>query len=248
MPSRIGRVAGRKVTAGSSLKKGAALSLSQRIRAIRPGALLAHWPLAEPTGTQATDESGAGRHGAYHGGCTLGATGAGDGRTSVLLDGIDGYIDLLTAGLATAFDGNAGTVAIRGRMNAGTWTDGLPHLLIHLYGDGSNSLYLLKTSANVFRFRRVTPTADRQYEHTVSASSSWFRALLTWSTADDELRCYWNGQHVQTLTGIGTYTAGLILAVAGVAYIEPITSPYLGNQAHVALWNAALTPAQAALY
>jgi len=98
---------------------------------------IAYWPLGERFGSTAYDVLGNEFNGAITG-CTLGALGIGDGLTSMFFDAINDYIDIYSAGLDAAFDGNEGSVMIWLFPSEEMWPTVTNRLLVNLYEDNNN--------------------------------------------------------------------------------------------------------------
>jgi hypothetical protein len=74
-------------------KSAQALSLEDEIMSLGPVAYLKLDDRDKSDGAQARDSSGHGRHGVYHGGCSVTA-GPTEGSTATLFDGNDGYVEI----------------------------------------------------------------------------------------------------------------------------------------------------------
>ena len=96
----------------------------QHVRNVRRANLIAYWPLGETSGSIAADLSGNEQHGTYTG-VTLAQPGIGDGRSAPFFDGANDFVNVLSPGLASAFNGAAGTIALWFHVNSpASWNQG----------------------------------------------------------------------------------------------------------------------------
>lgn len=219
----------------------------QRVMGMRRSNLIAYWPLGDLSGSVATDASGNGRNGA----CTaiaLGQAGIGDGRASALFDGSASYCNTFGAGLASAFSGQEGTLALWMRVaNAGVWPDGTRRLAV-LMADASNRVIVQKAASGdlIVTYIAGGITSERTV---VGSGTSWMHVAVTWSKssgASGEVRGFLNGAQVgATLTALGTFAGALSVSILGASNTTP-TNPWSGRLAHVGLWSAALTTTEVA--
>src|SRR5574340_820862 len=118
----------------------------QRVRSLRPFALVAYWRLNELSGTTVTDSSGNGFDGTASG-VTWDQAGIGDGETAAQFDGVNDTINVYSAGLASAFNGAVGTLAAWVKVNAASvWTDGANRSVVYVYVNASNFVQMRKGS------------------------------------------------------------------------------------------------------
>ena len=104
---------------------------------------IAYWPVNETSGVVADNAEGtAARDGAITG-VTLNSITGPAGGPAGRWDGANDYIDIESASLSTAFNGNAGTVALWLRaFNAGVWTDAASRYLLSLFFDAANNILI----------------------------------------------------------------------------------------------------------
>src|SRR3990170_2401133 len=113
-----------------ALKPG--VTYTDNLRLLKPGHLLACWPLDEASGAVAYDSSGNARNGANTG-VTPGAAGIGDGATVYSFDGVGDRVNVYSASLAGAFHAEEGTLLAWVKVSAaGIWTDGAYHWCVNL--------------------------------------------------------------------------------------------------------------------
>lgn len=232
---------------GGVPKARAYTSYWTKIWSVQPANLLAHWPLAEQTGAVARDFSGNSRDSAYSG-ATLNAALGPDNGGVPSFDGINDYVNLYSSSLAATFNGNQGSLSLWFKVPASTWTDGQPHRLLHIRADGQNRILIHQgIPSNTVTVQRYGSATTKTV--TISTSTTaWVNLSATWSTATDEFKVYWNGvQTGSTQTAIGSWVGALnntttIAAINDTA----LANPFLGNLAHIALWNVVLTDAEIA--
>lgn len=218
----------------------------KKVLGTAPANLIAYWPLWDASGSVATDISGNALHGAYVS-VTLGQPGIGDGRTCPLFDGINGYVNIWSAGLASAFNGAEGTLAIWCKVyNAGVWTDASYRCLAVLRSDGNNQVRLFKQNTDNDLYAAWI-AGGGWYGRTVASGgpAGWFHFAITWDKAGDLVRVYFNGTQIGTdQTGLGTYAGAMTDAFIGeYAASDSLWNGYL---AHAAIWTTPLSAAQIA--
>lgn len=219
-------------------------TLANLITSTDPANLIAYWPLGDLTGTVADDPVG-GFDGAYAGTVTLAQPGIGDGSPSVLF-GDDARVTLaaVIAALDTPFDPTLGTIAIACKvLNAAVWTDGVSRWPMTFGADANNRVRLNKpTTNNTFAFNYVAGGTFETRNHAFS-STSWFLAVMTWSTAADRVRMYINRTLLQTSTTLGTWVGAIVTGVSAIGGQTPTDTAtnWSGWLAHACLWKSELT-------
>lgn len=222
---------------------------SQRVLRTRPANLIAYWPLSEAVGSVAYDLSGNSRNGAYTG-VDLGQPGIGDFLPSPMFDGANDYVNVYSAGLAGAFNGNEGTLLVWAKVgSAGIWTDGTARCIVQIRVDASNKLYFLHTtvSGQIEVVYAAGGTANARLV-TGQSSVAWQSYAISWSKSANEVRVYLNGsQQGAALTGLGAWVGVLAstVTIIGATSTTP-TGVWSGWVAHAVIWSVALTPAEIA--
>lgn len=210
---------------------------------------IAYWPLADASGSTATDESGNGRNGAYSN-VTLGAAGIGDGRTAASFNGSTGTVNIHSASFAGAFDGQECTVALWFKVDAaGVWTDASVRKLLHLFSDGSNRVILQKTNVNnQVNITYIAGGTNDTIPFVTAGQTGWLHLAATISKTSDELKLYFNGaQQGSTAGSLGTYAGALTAANQRISGTNATpTEPWSGSIAHVAIFDRPLSDAEVA--
>ena len=219
----------------------------RRVLATRP---IAYWPQWEGAGAVAYDLSGNARNGAYTG-VDLGQVGIGDGRVCPWYDGANDYNNVYSAGLAGAFNGAEGSVMVWARVNAAAvWTDGAIRRALHLQADGTNRIYLARSSTNnQFDLVYIAGGTTKQVNMAGLSTVGWMCLALTWNLAagvNGEMKAYAQGAQVGTTqTALGTWAGALAatLCCIGATSTTP-TNVWQGWVAHACIWDRALAPAE----
>lgn len=212
----------------------------ERVLATQP---IAYWPLWEAAGTVAQCLVNPAQNGTYNSDVSAWpvGTGIGDGNTAPGFDGVNDYVDILTAPYVAAFNGDEGTVHQWIRVDAaGTWTDGIRRVAWYCPVDGNNWALLDKSNANN-QFRYFY-SAGAVAESVIRASNEtgWHTIAMTWSKAADEFRAYWDGvQTGATQTVLGNWAGDLVEAWIGALSGVP-ASAWHGQIAHSVVWDRAL--------
>lgn len=225
-----------------SLGGASVLAYTNKVIALSP---ILYYPMAEPSGTTATDESGNARNGTYTA-VTLAQTGIGDGRTAGSFDGSTSVCNAYGASFVAAFNKDEGTIAGWAKVAAaGVWTDAAARQMVRFLADGSNLIIIRKTTTNnQIQLQYVAGGTNKNINTTFSLTT-WFHWALTWSKAADQVKAYINGAQVgATLTGLGTWSGALasgntVFGAGGSAAFEV----WSGTLAHIAVWNTPLSAA-----
>lgn len=222
------------------------LAYTGKIDALGP---IAHWPLAESSGSIAADSSGNGRNGTYTN-VALGAAGIGDGRTAAtFVPASSPRVAVHSASLASAFNGAAGTLMIWAQVRAASvWGDGAARYMAQILADSSNQIYMRKNAgANSMQFVYVAGGVTEAVIATYSGVG-WTHFAITWDKVANEVKAYTNGAQTLTTQGtLGTW-AGTPVALNTVlgAISTAGSSAWDGTLAHAAVFDRALTLAQIA--
>lgn len=215
-------------------------SYSTKVLAVSP-AVEAYWQLNEQSGTGVVDSSGNG-HAGVASGVTWQVPGIGDDQTAAGLDGLNDYINVLSAGLISAWNADEGT------FSWWVWHDstgaGSYRSPFEWNADGNNryTMYGQPVSGMSAIFRRGAThnsTGDG-----AQPLDQWYHQAIKWSVAGNYLRMYRNGSLVGSPVALnGTWVGSLAVARLGSAngtfFIK-------GRMAHFAWWTSPLTDDQIA--
>lgn len=224
------------------------VTYTQKVIALSP---IAYWPMAEASGSTATDESGNSLNGAYTG-VTLGSTGIGDGRTAATLDGTTSFNNIYSAGLNTAFNNAEMTIAGWLQVtSAGVWSDAANRAVMHVGADITNNFirFIKTTTASQLQGRIAFGATLKTVAFTVADPLTWQHFAVTASKSGDAMKVYLNGvQQGSTQTTLGTWAGALSSVSCGVGCqrTSALAQPWAGNLAHMAVWASALSAAQIA--
>ena len=171
--------------------------------------------------------------------------GVGDGNTALLFDGTNDYIDILTASLATAFDGDEGTAMFWCKVeDSGVWSDGTKRIGLYAVDttDWNEYVNLYKnTSDNQMRYRYSAGGTLENITQNNVTTLLWFHIAVTWSASADEVKAYYNGvQEGTTQTSLGTWVGAINRALIGAESTAP-ANPWQGWLAHCLLFDKVLT-------
>ncbi len=241
----------RTVGTGRALRSGVnPNAYTNKLRGLAP---IAYWPLADVVGASAViDASGFGRNGVYSG-VALGTPGIGDGRTSAAFDANSSIVNVYSSSLASALNGNEGSIIVWAKVGSlGAWSDGNFREIVRLAVDGSNIIFIDKSSvANSVRFGRIAGGTVKTVTTAAPAGTiGFFHLAMTWSVSGNSLLVYVNGVQIGAAqTSIGTFVGSLGSSLATIGDISATPSPstnWNGSIAHVALYSSVLTPNQVA--
>jgi hypothetical protein len=207
--------------------------------------IVSYVPLWESAGLNAMDWAGS-NDGTYSAsGVSYAQTGIGDGRTSVLLDGSAGNINMLTA-VSGGFNGAEGTACFWFKVEAGSWTDGAVRYLLIFRVSASHFVQILKSSVNGrLEYAYMAGGTQKQYRREGSNETAWCSCAITWSKSNDRVICYFNGAQVgATLTALGTWSGALVAAIYGANV--GLSNYWTDNLAHMILLDREATAAEIA--
>ena len=208
----------------------------------QPDHLLALWRLNETAGTAVADSSGNGRSGTATGVTWVPA--GPNGARAASFDGVNDLVNVYSAGLAGAFNGDEGSLLLWCRAaNADVWADGSFRRLVYFGADADNEIFCDKTNSGSVRlYREGDGTADYASTDGAALGTAWHCLAMTWSATADENRYYLDGALLDTDTGLGSWDGALsnTLTTLG-AYTTTPAMVWHGDLALVALWDTPLT-------
>lgn len=214
---------------------------TDKVKALNP---IAYWPLADVSGSVATDESGNGRNGTYSN-VTLGVPGIGDGRTAARFNGTNAQMSADIAGLLAAWSISTYTIALWMRVSSlAVWTDGTDRYPIAVRRDGNNNAYFIKSATNnLLNITSIAGGSVARVDPPLQNTTGWLYLAQTFSKPGDIMRAFLNGAQVGTTSGLGTWagqpTTIRVGSLAGANF-------WSGDIAHAAVFASALTAAQIA--
>jgi len=209
---------------------------------------IALWPLSETIGTVANCLVTP-AHDATHVNVTLASILGPDGIAyAPLFDGAAGYVDIFSAALAAAFDGDEGTV-VAWIHPKDAWGSVGNEIVIMLYADVNNRIRIYHDTGANLVWRRTAAGTMKNSDMNVSAEDlAWHHVAITWSEsagATGEFIAYFDGAAVDAAqTGIDNYVGSLVTADTCLGAIN--TTPgslWNGYLALVAVFDSALNAA-----
>lgn len=223
-------------------QRGSARTYQQRMLALfGASTIIGLWTQGEASGTTCVDSSGNGRNGTYTG-VQLAQPGV-DRFTCAKYDGLTSYANIYSVSLASAFNGNEGTLAVMLRIAGSVWLDGAARRVINV-STGANSIYIRRTTVNgQIGFSRMTSTVLVDG----LSSISWVHVALSWSLTTNQVIAYIDGSSVGT-PGVCPAWSGTLNATqcaVGAANTTP-TQAWSGWLQYAMLLNRAATPAEIA--
>lgn len=197
---------------------------------------IAYWPLSERMGSVAYDVSGNGLHGAYTS-VTLGHPGIGDGLTSAYFNGGYTFVEVFSAGLASAFNGAEGAVMIWAQVPLATWADGQIRRAFMFAADINNYGIIWKYT-NFMNSYFTAGGTNRSYSMGQDGRTSWMPIMVIWSASGGYVKWALDGAVVNTGAAPGTWAGALSSARIGITS-NASSQPWVGYLAHTAWWDRA---------
>lgn len=211
-------------------------SVREAILALGP---IAYWPLDETSGTTATDISGNGRNGTYVNSPTLGGSFPPFVAPTFTSAGA-AYVNIYSAGLAGAFNGDEGSIIGLWRPAITTGTQNL----IRIATGSQEFVRVGRFESAVIGSRGDTIGSTLNPSGGAMTLADWNLVGISYSLALDYLDVYLNGQQVATTTGLATAWTLPISNLASVisgSFTSTATARIDGQAAHVALFAAPLS-------
>ena len=205
------------------------------------------WPHTERSGSVAYDISANGYNGTFSG-VVLADTPGPRLKPAPKWDGVNDYCNVYSAGLAAAFNPNAGTILVWSKvLNVGIWSDGTNDFALNFAADTTNYVRIIKVAANLNYGANFAAT-NKSVSLNPSGNLNWFLLGLTWDKAADQVKAFYNGaQTGSTQTGMNTFTGSLAATLCNIgAQTSSGATPWNGWLAYVLLLNRAATPTEIA--
>jgi hypothetical protein len=217
---------------------------NSRIIATNP---LVYFPLDETSGSVSKNWGSLGTpaNGQYTG-VDLHNTPGPKGGGCPYFDGVHDWVNIYTAALAAAFNGDEGSLAIWSKVyDVSIWSDGSYHYQFILMVDIQNRVNISKSSANKLNFSYYAGNVTKAV-NLATTTIDWFCAVLTYSKSNDRMRGYFNGVQVETIqTGLGVWVGSLNATSTAIGTNgSGLTYPWPGWLAHAAYWDRELSLAE----
>jgi hypothetical protein len=216
----------------------------QRIKNVSSANLIGLWWINELGGTAIDDASSTGSDGTAAN-VTLNAVTGVDYEPAPLFNGSTSNIDVHSAGLATAFDEDTGTLGAWIKFDEDALTDSTTRMIAVFYADANNYVALYGTTTdNQIGFSYRAGSTSKGDVGTIN-DTDWHYFEMTWDTGEDEVKGYLDGEQIgSTQSSLGTWSGSLANSLIG-SYVGS-TFYWKGSIALVNLLDTPLTLAQTA--
>lgn len=213
---------------------------------VRTNRMVQYLSLQESGGAVITvyDSSGSGLNTtAYN--CTARQNGLVDGHYSMQFNGSSSAIAAYTAGLASAFPTNEGSLIIWCRSTATPWggsgTGGTKVICKYAYDannfiqiNGTNTqMQIIRVAGGVYTAAGVTISDAVKYR-------DWHCLGLTWSSTANETKFYYNGAQVDSTFWCDTWPGTITAALSGIG-ASASNYYFNGYISDLAIWDTVLT-------
>lgn len=222
----------------------------KRMLNIFGSSVVGYWTMNESSGTVAYDKSSNAHNGVYTG-VDLANTAAPIRGMRAPLFGTGDLLNIYSASLNTAFDGQEGTMIAWCKVSeAAIWTNGTVGVIFSTYADNNNRIYLRRsTTNNRIEFGYMAGGTNSGVSTAVTATTDWFQLALTWSKANDRLIRYQNAVKLgDTIATLGTFAGDLDASatIIGANWINA-TLPWFGWLSNIILLNREATASEVQL-
>jgi lysophospholipase L1-like esterase len=247
---RWGQTRSARVPGAGRMGMSSNLRYQTRIKNLFGSSLIAYWPLWETSGTDVLDFSGNGRNAVSKNLAMANAIGL-DGNPAPLFDGSTSAVNFNSTSLNTAFNMAEGAIVHLCKVSAaGDWTDAANRYAWYLFADGSNGIYVRKSSVNnVMRFSHNSGAVANALDFPTLAPTQWMQTAIEWSASGNYTRFYYNGFLIASYAGPALWTGNLTTAIkllGSSAYGTP-ANVWKGWQAHGFILNTPPGPANVRL-
>lgn len=196
----------------------------------------AYWPLTEVSGMVANCLVNSGQDGIYLG-LTLNDTTFLDESPAPYFDGINDCVDILSATLNSAMQGNIDEGAFLIWWKKPNWNSEI-RSVFDLRTISDNDHIMLSTTNTVGQIEHLQKAdgAPASYNYITSQPTDWQVTMITWSKSNNYWKVYLAGTEIYATTYIGDWTGVLALGSIGSNY-SGNGKFWQGNIANVALFN-----------
>ncbi len=232
---------------GSMAVMGKKAAYWQKVKNTFGSALIAYWPLGEPSGSVITDVKN-GNNGTYNN-FTLGVTGIGDGKTGVSSSGT-AYGQLYSTGLNTLMSKTEASFSIWFKVASGQWTDGTARNTFFIAADFSNYFAIQKKTVSNYINGIYAAGGTVKNADVPCSATTWQHIVMTVSQSNNRIRMYLNGTKIGAdVTGLGTWTGNLANDKTGLASRSGTSAavPWIGSLAHLTVYNREITASEVAV-
>ena len=203
--------------------------------------IIGYWKLNETSGTTAANSTAAGsaRDGSYTSVTLAQITGpsAGMGQAG-LWNGTSSTVNIFTASLGGAINGDAGTLALWIKVLDSSIWSGTTRFASYLeFADANNQVGHYLAATNTINGRRRAAASTENSSRTTS-TTAWFHFAVTWDKAAGQLYTYLDGVQSTVVAISATMSGSLAVARIGSAAVSSFWSGYL---AHAVIASRALT-------
>ena len=226
---------------------GGSLSYAEQIESLFGSNIIGYWKFDELSGTDAIDSSSQGNDGVYSG-ATLNSVSMPSkiGGVAPRFDGVNDFVNLVSSGVSSDFDGDEGTLILWMKMyEEGDWSGGFKIFSSFASAGLTNHLYIGKQSSVkiLYILRKANSAQQQATSATLTLGTDWFMLGTTWSDTDDKLKIFVNGvQSGSIATGLASWSSPpTTISVIGSynAIPEYSMNGYMGQNL---LLNRAATP------
>jgi YD repeat-containing protein len=186
--------------------------LPMRILNLFNDSTIAYYPLMETSGKNIVDLSPNNRSGVYEGNPALNTVPA-LCENAPQFDGVDDIADVFSAGLASGFNGDEGTIIMQLKVEKEEWIDGNTAYYLSLSADPNNNIALYKSANNQLEFAYTA--GGKRVSATINdiATDHWVTYTITWSKSQDRFYSYVAGELIYPAqTGLGDWAGELTTA------------------------------------
>lgn len=208
--------------------------------------MVAYWPLILSCGDKACDLYNPQQYGVLTNRSILGGTFLNNDKVAYF-DGTT-WINFYSAAIAANMNMAEFTISVWTKIESAQWTDGSGRTAVSIGNNATTDIIRIqKQFTNNNYIINYTAGSVAKSVTFAGGATTWQHLAMTVSASSDEMKVYLNGvQQGSTQTSLGTFSGGIgsTFCVVGNNFTTLAQQAWIGQLAHVTIWNTQLSAAQ----